>query len=407
MNTTRFSFAQRIDRLTGSVAREILSRIQDGKTVSFAGGLPDAELWKGRQLPRVKESAYQYGPSEGEINLRSRFSRLLSDAGLKVMPEEILVTSGSQQGIDLASKLFIDPGTRVAIESTTYLAALQVFRLFGADTLSLKLGPDGIDPMELDELLSKYKPAMLYLNPTFQNPTGVCYPLSRRRELAEVIDRHNTVLLEDDPYRQLNYDRSPAPPICSFLKSAPWIYLGTVSKILMPGLRIGFLATIPELYPHLVKLKQASDLHTSRITQSMACSMLFDNDSLRLRINQARNHYHRKRDAMQEVLEQYASDLAEWEKPQGGMFFWLKLKQPVDMTKLLNITMSQGIAFMPGDTFQNDPRDHGRYMRLNFSHPTFKQIETTLPRLFKILADVTERNNMRSDETLAQALLAS
>jgi len=387
MNDRPIKFSRRIDRLTGSVAREILSRIQDKEMVSFAGGLPDAELWKGRPLPQVDEASYQYGASEGDISLRKLFSRMLGDCGLEAPADNILVTSGSQQGIDLTSKLLIDPGTEVAIESTTYLAALQVFRLFGADTLSLPLGPEGIDPEQLDKVLSRHKPALLYLNPTFQNPTGVCYPLSRRHELAKVIDQHNTILLEDDPYRQLSYDRSPAPPISSFLKRARWIYLGTVSKTLMPGLRIGYLATSPELFTPLVKLKQAADLHSSRIGQAIAESLLKDRDTLRLRVIQARDHYRRKRDAMQEVLEEHAASLATWKKPQGGMFFWLKLRQSVDFPSLLSKAMNLGIAFMPGDTFLNDPREHGRYLRLNFSHPSIEQIQTVLPRLCALLAE--------------------
>jgi 2-aminoadipate transaminase len=388
MNTPSIRFSKRIANLTGSVAREILSRTQNRSLVSFAGGLPDPQLWERWELPQVTPSAFAYGPSEGEACLRETLASKLRESGVPCDASNLLITSGSQQGIDLAAKLFIDPETEILIESPTYLAALQVFRFFGARMRSIPLTSEGIDLLELKQALRTDRPSCVYLNPTYQNPSGIHYSHARRVAVAELLDRHDCVLIEDDPYRQLSYDHEASAPIVSHLKRAPWIYLGSLSKVLMPGLRIGYLASSPELFDPLVKLKQAADLHSSRISQSIAQSLLADENALQDRIERMRLHYRRKRDCMHKVLNQHASDIATWQLPEGGMFFWLRLKAPVDQKALLARTLQHGMAFMPGDPFlQESDSGIGSYLRLNFTNPSENQIEQTLPVLLQHVAD--------------------
>ena len=351
--------------------------------MSFAGGLPDSELWRGWELPAIDASAYQYGPSEGEYALREVFARSLVVSGLDCEASQVVVTSGSQQGLDLAAKLLVAPRDLALVESPTYLAALQVFRLFQADVEALPLAASGIDPEALDEALNRRRPSLIYLNPTYQNPTGACYSEERRRAVAELIDRHGLILVEDDPYRELSYETRPPPPIASYLRRASWIYLGSVSKTLLPGLRIGYLAASRALLDPLVKLKQAADLHTSRLCQDVALKLLADEESHRRRILRAREWYRIKRDRMHATLERHSKGLALWRKPQGGMFFWLQLDRPVDLGAALERALEKGIAFMPGDPFLSDESQHGRCLRLNFSQPKIDEIEGRLPELLE------------------------
>lgn len=366
-SSTSPRLARRIQNLTGSVARDILSRTQDKDIISFAGGLPDTALWQDLKLPEVPPAAYQYGPSEGERPLRAILADRNNALGLPATPENTLITSGSQQGIDLAAKLLLEPGTPLILEAPSYLAAIQVFSLFEAELHTLPLDSDGICPHALDHLLTRTQAPAVYLNPTFQNPSGKCYTLERRQQIAAVLDQHNTLLLEDDPYRDIYYDEAPPPPIASFLKSTPWIYFASVSKTLIPGLRLGSLTCSPELFDDLLKLKQASDLHSNRPAQFIAAKMLADPQERAARIKRLSQHYRQKRDAMQQALSKHLPDLATWEIPTGGMFFWLDLNQPIDLYEALEKCLQQGVAFMPGAPFFTCPDTTGCSIRVNFS----------------------------------------
>lgn len=378
--------SERVQNLSGSVAREILSRAQDCDIVSFAGGLPDATLWSDLDLPPIPYPSYQYGPSEGDRALRSLLATRAVGYGIPASEERTIVTTGSQQGLDLAAKLLIDKGSRILVESPTYLAALQVFKLFQASIHELPLDENGITPDSLDQALATHKPRLVYLNPSYQNPTGICYPSDRRREIASVLDRHSAVLVEDEPYRELAYGAATPPPISGFLKQAEWIHLSSVSKTLIPGLRLGSLACSATLYPHLLKLKQAADLHSSRIAQHLASELLADSQAQRERVQKTIRSYRTKRDAMQRVLEQHFPAIADWSLPEGGMFFWLTLKKRIDLAQSLETALTQNIAFMPGTPFFAAPEKAAPSIRLNFTQPSLEQIETHLPRLAQILS---------------------
>ena len=384
--------SERISRLTSSLVREILAAAQAPGMISFAGGLPSADA-----MPILHDSActhdwrapalQQYGPSEGEPMLRARLADWLAESSLPMPSEQILVLSGSQQGIDLAAKLFVDPGTPMLCEAPTYLAALQAFQLFGANCLGLDLTDDGIDPTQLARMIETHKPRAIYLIPSFQNPSGNCYSAANRRAVAEVLDHYNLPLIEDEPYRELMYDNVDRTPICSLLRKAPWIYLGSFSKTLWPGWRVGFLAASPELFPHLLRLKQAGDLHTNRpgqirVANWLACAERNDN------LAHLRKTYRHKRDAMHAALTDTFGHLADWKIPAGGLFFWLQLRDAIDTRPLLKIALANGVAFMPGEAFYPATcTPQLGTMRLNFSHASEEDLQIGLKKLAAIIEE--------------------
>jgi 2-aminoadipate transaminase len=254
MQPLTLQLAQRTRRLQSSAIRDMLATTQRPGMISFAGGLPAAELMPPLPLAATADTAlYQYGASEGEPAYREAVAKWVGASGLRVTPDQVLALSGSQQGLDFAAKLLIDEGTPVLCETPTYLAALQVFGLFGAQILNVSLTQDGPDLNAFEHILKTHQPRCVYLIPCFQNPSGVCYSLESRQAIAALLDRYNVILIEDDPYRHVLFDSTTnLPPICALLQRAPWIYLGSFSKILWPGWRLGYLAAHPALMRHLV-----------------------------------------------------------------------------------------------------------------------------------------------------------
>ena len=372
--------------LHASPIREILSVLEKQGMISFAGGLPSASTFPALDNLMMPAGILQYGPTEGDMALRQAIAAELQQSGLGCQPEQILILSGSQQGIDLVAKLFVDAGTSVAVEAPTYLAALQVFRLFGAHFLPFNMQGNANLSWNHD------RPALAYAIPTFQNPTGHCYNLAQRQQLAAACDQNQVPLFEDDPYRDLAYEPAVRTPVCALLKSAPWIYQGSFSKTLAPGLRLGFMAASPQLMPYLTRLKQAADLHSNRLSQWLVLQHLRHPEKA-VRMNALVNHYRQKRDQFAECLKQYFSDIAAWEIPQGGLFFWLKLNDRIDTRTLLSIAIEQGIAFMPGEHFYPDSRDGIGTMRLNFSHASEEELCRGLENLSYLIKTYLQHSN--------------
>jgi DNA-binding transcriptional MocR family regulator len=369
---TRFS--NRTGDLHASPIREILSVVDRPGMISFAGGLPAVDSFPHFNLDAMPQAMLQYGPSEGEWELRQRVVEELNARGLRCTAEQVLILSGSQQGIDLVAKLFIDPGTPVAVESPTYLAALQVFRFFGACFLAYDA--DALDA----PLWQREKPAFAYAIPTFQNPSGHCLDARQREALAAACDAANVPLFEDDPYRDLVYDACERTPVCARLERAPWIYQGSFSKSLAPGLRLGYLAASPGLLPFLTRLKQAADLHSNRISQWLVLQQLND-PAQPQRLEALAATYRKRRDAFEAALQRHFGDLASWRKPPGGLFFWLTLNRCIDTRQLLPKAIESGVAFMPGEPFMSQSTERCGQLRLNFSHASEKQAETGLANL--------------------------
>ncbi|MBY8959111.1 PLP-dependent aminotransferase family protein [Pseudomonas sp. MIS38] len=375
---------ERVSRLKSSLIREILAAAQRPEVMSFAGGLPAEAM-----LPKVEWSEMplalgQYGMSEGEPALREALAAQARALGLECTASQVLVVSGSQQTLDLAAKLYIDKGTEILLEAPTYLAALQIFQLFGADCLTVPQEADGPNLAQLRSRLEQHRPAFIYLIPTFQNPSAVRYSEAKRAAVAALLDEFGVTLIEDEPYRELTFDGGSAKPIAGRLQKASWIYTGTVSKTLLPGLRVGYLIASPDLFPHLLKLKQSADLHTNRIGQWQALQWI-GTEKYQQHLSELRGFYRQRRDAFQSALETHFSDLANWNMPQGGLFFWLTLKQPLDTRTLLNEALAGDVAFMPGEPFFPEPDKNLGHLRLNFSHIDPARLDEGLKRLATVL----------------------
>lgn len=358
-------YSTRTAGLHASPIREILAVIDRPGMVSFAGGLPSPDSFPALDMQAFPPALLQYGPSEGEPALRAKIAANLRRIGIPCDAEQVLVLSGSQQGIDLAGKLFVDPGTRVAVESPTYLAALQVLRFYGASFVPVEAG---------------MRAAFAYVIPTFQNPTGHCYGEAERARLAQWCDETQTTLFEDDPYRELVYDSCERMPVCARLARAAWIYQGSFSKTFAPGLRLGYMAASPALMPMLVHLKQAADLHSNRLSQWLALRQLED-PGYEARLSRVAGEYRAKRDAFAAALARNFRDIAEWNIPVGGLFFWLRLRNPLDTRELLSRAIERGVAFMPGESFFPQPSSGLGTMRLNFSHAGAAEAERGLENL--------------------------
>lgn len=371
---TSLHLSSRSRDLQPSPIREILTVINRPGMISFAGGLPAVESFPQLDLVGMPQELLQYGPSEGEPELRQRLAEELCERGLPCAAEQILILSGSQQGIDLVAKLFIDPGTAVAVESPTYLAALQVFRFFGARFVNCPTGTP--DPAEWRH----DKPAFAYVTPTFQNPSGHCLDADQRSALAAACDTVGVPLFEDDPYRDLAYDPCERTPVCAGLKRVPWVYQGSFSKSLAPGLRLGYLAASPELLPFLTRLKQAADLHSNRISQWLVLQQL-NNPLRQQRLAELVDRYRQRRDAFQADLSRHFGNLAHWDKPPGGLFYWLTLNRSIDTRQLLPLAIEAGVAFMPGEPFHPVPVASSGQLRLNFSHASEDEADVGLARL--------------------------
>ena len=373
-------FAQRIDRLAASPIREILHILDRPGMISFAGGLPASESFPEIKLDKIPSSALQYGASEGDTALRQCIAADLEDIGLCVESDQVFILSGSQQGIDLVAKLFVEPGAPIAVESPTYLAALQVFRLFGAEITSFS-------PADFSSLRrTTRKPRMLYVNPTFQNPTGYCYDLAQRHGLAAICDEQDIVLFEDDPYRDLVYEACDRQPIVSLLKKSHWVYQSSFSKSFAPGLRLGYLVCSKPLAKYFSRLKQAADLHSNRLSQYLIQQQYFAADRS-ARLANLQNLYRRKRDLFEHYLVKHLGDYASWSRPSGGLFYWLKLKanMTVDTQELLTAAIEKGIAFMPGEPFFTEQENAANQLRLNFSLANEDQTDHGLMRLRQCL----------------------
>jgi len=378
--------ARRMDRLQASPVRDILAVASQPGMISFAGGLPATDALPSIDSVSIDSASLQYGASEGDQALRKYVANDLQQRGFDVDENRVLIVSGSQQGIDLVAKLIVEQGTCVAVESPTYLAALQMFTLFGAQYVPFSIDAlqSEVPGVTLEDVLDS---ELLYINPTFQNPSSTVYTSTQRRTLATLCDDEEILLFEDDPYRELYYESCDRQPVCSMLRRTSWVYQSSFSKTIAPGLRLGYLTCSANLYPHLLKLKQAADLHSNRISQSLLLTLVNDPlDSLRLQ--EARASYRAKRDSFNSLLHQYFDSLATWEVPVGGLFYWLTLKTPVpiDTRLLLQDAIDAGVAFMPGEPFFIDSTQAKGHLRLNFSHAPVELFEQGLAQLSSIIA---------------------
>jgi DNA-binding transcriptional MocR family regulator len=374
------NLSARVRDLHASPVRAMLEASQRPEMISFAGGLPAPESFADIDLAIPPASLLQYGPTEGEPALRRRIAEELGALGLDCPPERVLVLSGSQQGIDLTAKLFVDPGVVVATQSPAYLAALQVFRFFGARFQPIDRADPGAG------WRGGAAPALAYVTPTFQNPTGVCLTLDERQALASACDETGVTLFEDDPYRDLAYDPCERRPVASLVRRASWIYQGSFSKTVAPGLRLGFLTASEDIFPHLVLAKQAADLHANRLSQWLVLRHLED-PGRAARMARLVAAYRAKRDLFAAALSRHLGNAAAWQTPPGGLFFWARLARGIDAGALLARAIERNVLFAPGDHFLAAPDAEGPAMRLNFSHADPAAAERGLQALGELLRE--------------------
>ena len=389
--------AERAAAMNPSAIREILKITERPGILNFAGGLPSPETFPVAAMREacavvlaegsaVARPSLQYAASEGLPELRQWVAAEMAKQGAQVSPDQVLITTGSQQGLDLVAKVLIDEGARVLVETPTYLGALQAFTPMQPRFASVASDEGGISPQGLREALQKgERPRFVYLLPNFQNPTGRTQDDARREAIVAVCREHGLPIVEDNPYGELWFDAPPpAPLLARWAEGA--IYLGSFSKILAPGLRLGYVIAPPQLYPKLLQAKQAADLHTPGFNQRVVAEVIKDG-FLDRHVPTIRARYHAQRDAMLAALDRHMAGLGvQWTRPVGGMFVWVTLPEGLNAQALLPAAVDAGMAFVPGAPFyaeQPDPRT----LRLSFVTSTPEQIE----RGMGMLAGVVRR----------------
>jgi DNA-binding transcriptional MocR family regulator len=329
----------------------------------------------------------QYSTTEGDPALRGAVAARLRARGLPTDPDDLLVTAGSQPGLALLATALLEPGDTVLVEDPTYLAALQCFGFTGARIVPVPSDDDGIDPAALEELVVRERPKLLYLIPNFQNPTGRTLPLARRRAVAEVAARHGLWIVEDDPYGELRFDGEPVPWIASLEPAADrTVLLGSFSKIMAPGMRLGWLRAPRALRRACVIAKQAADLHSSTVDQAAAARYLADQD-LDAHLDRVCGAYRLRRDALLAGLPAALPAGSAWNRPDGGMFLWVRLPDGCDATALLPVAIAHDVAYVPGAPFFAGPADPAT-LRMSFTTHTPAEITEGLRRLSAALSTV-------------------
>ena len=391
-----YRYAQRTQRMGSSVIRELLKYTEKPDIISFAGGLPATDVFPvaelnaacDRVLREQGAMALQYSTTEGYLPLREMIARHSARYGIKITPENVLITSGSQQALDLLGKILIDPGDRILVESPTYLAAIQAWNAYGAEFITVPMDDDGMNTDYLEEAL-RAGPKFIYVLPNFQNPTGVTLSLERRRKLFELADQYGVPIVEDDPYGQLRYEGEHLPSIVVLDSQfrddgtpcyrGNVIYLSTFSKTLAPGLRLGWVVAPPEVIGKLVQAKQGADLHTATFNQVVAYEVS-RGGFLDRHIHTICDVYGERRDLMLAAMDRDFPAEVNWTHPQGGLFLWGILPTYMDAKDLLTSCLERKVAFVPGEPFHATGGGKNT-MRINFSNATHEEINQGIKRL--------------------------
>ena len=388
-NPIQWRFSERADQLQSSFIREILKITQQPEIISFAGGLPSPLTFPVDEMKAAFDKvltengkvALQYGPTDGYLPLRQWIADSLSTNGAKIIAEQVLMTSGSQQALDLLGKVLIDEGSRVLVETPSYLGALQAFSVYRPEFKSVDTDEHGLVPSSLDAVAEGAR--LLYALPNFQNPTGRTLSTERRLELVETCARLGLPLIEDDPYGALSYKGDPLPKMVA-MNPEGVIYMGSFSKVLTPGIRLGYVVAPLPLVRRLELAKQAADLHTSQLTQMVVHEVIKDG-FLQRHIPKIRTLYGDQCQVMLDAMAQHFPAGVEWTKPEGGMFIWVELPKHIDAMKLLEEALVQKVAFVPGSPFYaNEPQTNT--LRLSFVTVPPERIRAGIEILAKLIA---------------------
>jgi len=384
-----WTFSERARKLTSSAIREILKVTERPEVISFAGGLPSPATFPVERMAKVcseilasaPSAALQYGPTEGYLPLRQWVAERHSKAGVRIDVNQVLITTGSQQGLDLLGKVLLDVDSKLLVETPTYLGALQAFSLSEPKFVSVPSDDHGLVPSALTREYTDGA-RFAYCLPNFQNPTGRRLPLERRKELVRIATAAGLLLVEDDPYGALSYSGEQLPTLLSMSPKGV-VHMGSFSKILAPGLRVGYLIAPEELHRKLVQAKQAADLHTPSFTQRIVHETIKDG-FLDQHIPKIRELYSSQCRVMLDAMQQHFPATVSWNQPEGGMFIWVKLPQGVDSNKLLEQAVAENVAFVPGTPFfANEPQTNT--LRLSFVTVSKEKIQEGIARLGKII----------------------
>ncbi len=393
-------FATRLQNVETSAIRELFKLLGKPGIISFAGGFPDSAMFDvegikaaaNAALTEEPGGALQYGATEGYEPLRQQLAAFMATKGVEVKPEGLIVTTGSQQALDLLGKTMISPGDKVIVEGPTFLATIQCFRLYGAELVSAPIDADGVDTEQLEKLIVEHKPKFVYLIPTFGNPSGAMLSLERRKKVLELAVKYQTLIVEDDPYGDLYFNEAPPPSILSLSKDVPgsteWIaHCGSMSKVLSPGLRVGWMIAQPELLAKATMCKQFSDAHTSTFAQATAAQYLKAGRMPGTLAN-VRKVYGERARVMGAALTRELGDAVEFTQPQGGLFFWARLTgksgKIKDAGEFAKRAIEQGVAFVPGAPFYAEKPDVATF-RLSFATADVLKIEEGVGRLGKAI----------------------
>ncbi|WP_062050556.1 PLP-dependent aminotransferase family protein [Bacillus sp. JCM 19034] len=400
----KYAFSDRVKHLQSSAVRDILKVVGKGDIISFAGGLPDDDLFP---IEGIKDAfnrtfhtgkqAMQYAETEGLRPLREVIIDRMGKKGIEsYSPDDVLITTGSQQAIDLFARIMLGPGDVVLTEDPTYLAALQVFRSYEANVIAVDSDDEGMIPEDLERKLKEYRPKCVYVVPTFSNPAGRLWTLERRQKLVNLVHKHKVVVFEDDPYGEIQFDRSESyTPLAALDDGTHVLYTSTFSKTAVPALRTGWIVGPYQVIRMMAQAKQANDLHSNSLSQHALYQLCchFDLDA---HIQKISDTYKSRMEAMVAFLEKAAVPGLTFVKPKGGMFIWIEVDPCLDMKALLNKAVDRGVAYVPGEPFYaGKPKKNT--MRLNFTHATPDKIEKGLTVLLELIKEEMESHAIPSN----------
>ena len=394
-------FASRLDNVETSAIRELFKLLGKPGIISFAGGFPDSAMFDvagiqeaaNAALTEEAGGALQYGATEGYEPLRTQLAAFMAGKGVQGLgPNGLIVTTGSQQALDLLGKTMISPGDKVIVEGPTFLATIQCFRLYGAQLISAPVDANGVKTDELEKLIAEHKPKLVYLIPTFGNPSGATLSLERRKKVLELAVKYQTLIVEDDPYGDLYFGEAPPPSIMALSKDVPGsrellAHCGSLSKVLSPGLRIGWMIAPPELLAKATMCKQFSDAHTSTFSQATAAQYL-KSGRMPATLAHVREVYGQRAQAMGAALKRELGDAVSFTQPNGGLFFWARLTgangKLADANELAKRAIEKLVAFVPGAPFFAEKPDVAT-LRLSFATADVAKIEEGVKRLGQAL----------------------
>ena len=389
-------FSKRIKNTSSSFIREILKVTQRPEIISFAGGLPnpvsfpqeELKISMNRIADKYKDKIYQYSTTLGLDSLRQFIaSRYKKIHNMDITLDNIIITTGSQQALDLIAKVFLDKNDKVLVEEPSYLGLLQAFSMFEVDFVQTKLNDDGLDIECLKETVKKHHPKLAYLIPNFQNPTGLTYTKENRDLVFDAIKDEDMILIQDDPYGELRFNNEERIPYIGLNKTDKNIYLGSFSKIITPGMRLGYVIAHSEIIKKLETAKQASDLHSNIFAQYLISDYLYNND-LDKHIDKIKKLYKEQASAMIDAMEKYFPKNIKFTYPKGGMFTWVTLEEGKSSTKLFNIALEKNVAFVPGNPFYINQDVDVNTLRLNYTNADSPTIEEGIKRLAQAMEQI-------------------